>query len=278
MKEELMTDALLRGFLLDTLDDDKREEIEGLFLTDSQVRDRVLTAEQDLIEEYLEDTLTKGEKERFLALYAQTEEQRRELRITKSIKEWAFKEALVSQPALAGSIWSRLSKRLRFKAMFIVPIAAMIVIAFVVVPVWLNRTTEQRRHQAVEQELAQLNSPTGTREVSPQITLELRPVTVRGAEPKTELISHANTQTVELRLLWIEPQRYATYEVELRRTGGDETYTIRNLQAEVDGAYVIRVKVPAHLLSPGQYQIQVKGLANDGTASPQEEYNFGVSA
>jgi hypothetical protein len=161
--------------------------------------------------------------------------------------------------------------------MFIVPIAAIIVIAFVLVTVWLNWTKEQRRHQAVEQELAQLNSPASAREVSPQITLELRPVTVRGAEPQAEF-SHANTHTVELRLTWIQPQRYATYEVELRRTGGNETYTIRNLHAESAGAYVIRLKVPAHLLSPGQYQIQLKGLASDGTPSPAEEYNFSVGA
>ena len=65
MTEELLTDAVLREFLLDQLDDSKREQIENLFLTDPQLRDRLLFAEQDLIEDYLEGSLTNADKERF---------------------------------------------------------------------------------------------------------------------------------------------------------------------------------------------------------------------
>src|SRR5215207_4955344 len=116
MKEELMTDALLREFILGKLNDEQRERIENLFLTDAQTRERVLAREQDLIEEYLEDSLTDDDKDRFLVRYAQTSEQRLKLRITESIRGWAVTEASVPQAAAATvSLWSRVRTQLPLK-------------------------------------------------------------------------------------------------------------------------------------------------------------------
>src|SRR5918996_3861202 len=93
MKEESVTDALVREFLLGKLADEEHERIEDLFLTDSHAREKVLAIEQELIDDYLEDSLSEEDKERFLSRYTQTDEQRRKLRITKSIKEWAVAES-----------------------------------------------------------------------------------------------------------------------------------------------------------------------------------------
>ena len=59
MKEEKVSDALLRQFLLGTTDEEEREHIEGLFLTDSDLRDRVLAIEQ----EYISMKTPRGVKE-----------------------------------------------------------------------------------------------------------------------------------------------------------------------------------------------------------------------
>lgn len=278
MNDELMTDALLREFLLGKLADDERERIEALFLTDSQARERVLTAEEDVIEDYLEDSLTKVDKERFISLYVQTHEQRRQLTITKSIKDWAATQAKLPR-ALPATVttWSRLRTRLQLKPVFVVPIAVTIVIAICLAIVWLN-IKEQRKHVAVEQELAQLNSPTILREVPPQmISLELRPVTVRSVESQTALNSRAEIRIVELRLPWIKKERYSQYQAEVRRVGDDESFTIRNLQAETDREYAIRLRLPAHFLRRGSYQIYLRGIASDAAASPAEEYQFAVN-
>src|SRR5688572_1721425 len=90
MNDEILTDALVREFLLGKVDEKERERVEGLFLTDSQARERVLAAEQDLIEDYFEDSLTAADKELFLARYGETPAQQRQLRINKSIKDWAL--------------------------------------------------------------------------------------------------------------------------------------------------------------------------------------------
>ena len=60
---------------------------------------------------------------------------------------------------------------------------------------------ERRKHMAVEQELAQLNSPASLRETPPDmIVFELRPVTVRGDEPQSGINSHGEIRIVEMRL------------------------------------------------------------------------------
>jgi len=278
MKEELITDALLREFLLGKLADEERERIESLFLTDSQTRERVDVVEQDLIEDYLEDGLTADDRGRFLSRYAQTDEQQRQLRITKSIRDWAATEARAPQTAGASvSVWNRL-RTLLLKPVFVVPVAALILIAIVLAIVWLNSRIEQRKHLAIEQQLAQLNSPISLREVPSAMTsIELRPVTVRSVEPPPALSSRAGIQSVELRLPWVQQQRYSKYQAEVRRVGDNESYKIPNLQADSDGRNVIRMRLPTSFLNRGQYQIYLSGVANDGSLSSPEEYSFLVS-
>jgi len=282
MKEESITDASLREFLLGKLADEELERIENLYLTDSQTRDKVLALEQDLIDDYLENGLSEEDKERFLARYAQTDEQRRRLRIIKSIKDWAVTGPPASQAAAAAttsSIWSRFRRRLRRRPMMFVPIAVAIALGVLLAIVWLNSRIEKKKHFGVEQELALLNSPAGLREFPPQmIPLELRPVTVRGAETSTEVHSRSENRIVELFLPWTSKERYPTYRAEVRPPGDGEPFTIPNLQAENDdGGYKIRIRLPLHILRAGSYRIQLTGISNDGSASPPEEYWFSMT-
>jgi len=278
MKEDSVTDALLREFLLGKLADADRERMEGLFLTDSATRERVLALEQDLIDDYLEDSLSQEDKERFLSRYAQTDEQRRKLRITGAIKDWAVREARAPHPAAPTvSVWSRIWTWLRLKPRFVVPIAITIVIAIVLTIVWLNSREEQRKHLAIEQELAQLNSPSSMREVPPRTTpFDLRPVSVRSGQPQAELRIPVEIRFIELRLPWIQTERYSMYQAEVRRVGDREAFTISNLQAESNGRYTIRLRLPAQMLTTGDYQIKLTGVSTDGSTKSSEEYSFVV--
>ena len=277
MKHESVTDALLREYLLGKITDDEQEQIENLFLTDPHTREKVFAIEQELIDDYLEDSLDEEDKERFVSLYAQTNEQRRKLRITKSITDWAVREARAPQAdAARASFWSRLGARLRLKPGFVIPITVTLLIVLAII--LILGFIEQRRHFALQQELAQLNSPTSLREVLPQmISLELRPVTVRGAESQAEFKLSAEIRIVELRLPWVRPERYSKYQVEVRRVGGDKLFTIPDLQTENEGRNGIRLRLPAHKLTRGQYQVSLTGIAGDGTLGQTEEYSFAVS-
>jgi hypothetical protein len=276
MKEETVTDALLREFLLGKVDDEEKERIESLFVTDSQARERILTAEQDLIEEYLEGSLTTADRERFLSRYAQTPAQQQQLRITKTIKDWAVREADVERSAVSSR--RSLRARLRLKPAFFIPIAVAATIAIVVVALWLGRIGQREsRRWAIEQELARLNTPSSLDEVPPQmVSLDLSPVNVRSAQSQTELKKKTGIQFVELRLLWMQKERYPSYNARLRRIGDEGSFTVRNVKAIADGK-VIRMRLPANILTRGTYQVEVVGIAADGTVGSSEEYTFIVS-
>lgn len=276
MKEEFMTEASLREYLLGKMDDAERERIENLFLTDSQAKERLLAAEQDLIEDYLEDSLSSEDKKRFLSIFAQTDEQRRKLRITKSIKDWALTEASVPQPVPAKeSSLSRFFAMLRLQPAFAVSVVLVMALGVVLFFFWSDSRSERQRRVAIEQELTAYNSPERLREVPPNLsTLDLRPGTLRSVERERELRLVEN-QVVELHLPWIQKERYATYQAELRRSGDDESFTIRNVRADDSGA--IRLRIPPQFLRRGQYQINLSGITPDGSPGLAEQYNFVVT-
>src|SRR2546421_5714239 len=97
MKEEFVTDAEIRQFLLGSVDDSERRRIEGVFMSDTEFNQRVLIAEEDLIEDYLEHSLAPVERDKFLAQYGHAPEQQRRLRIRRSIKDYAASEARLGQ-------------------------------------------------------------------------------------------------------------------------------------------------------------------------------------
>lgn len=281
MKEESVTDAALRQFLLGDVDDEERQRIESSFLTDAESRERILGAEQDLVEDYLENSLTAAEKEKFLKQYGSTPAQQRQLRITKSIKDWAANEgkgaATATTAASATSLWGRLSSRLGLKLM--IPIAATAVIAIVIALVWLNSRTEKRnRLAALNQELARLNDPSSLREFPPGlVSLSLRSGSVRSLEPQQELVKAADTPTVELRLTWNQKEHYPTYRAVVRNISSNESIPFPPLTAESDGT-TIRFRIPARLLTRGVYRVELSGVTADGLVSPPEEYQFTVSS
>ena len=285
MKEEAITDALLRQFLLGKVDEEDRERIESLFLTDSTMRDRVLAVEQDLLEDYLEDSLSPGDREAFLLHYAQTPEQERKLRITKSIKDWATTESEATETIEAKthnvehpstSFWNRLFERLRTRPVFLLPVAAVVVLAVVIAIVWLNYRKEQQKQFAIEQEVARLNDPARLRDVPPgPDVLTLSPGTLRGAERQSELKLRSDVPDVELQLLWQGRERYPTYRAVLRRADDDKPIVSANLQLERDGK-TIRFRLPTDILPRGIYLITLTGIAADGSAGETAEYRFAV--
>ncbi|HXQ70583.1 MAG TPA: hypothetical protein VN844_08860 [Pyrinomonadaceae bacterium] len=278
MKEETIGEAVLREFLLGGLDDEQRDQIETQLLTDSQTRERILAAEQDLIEDYLEGSLTNADREKFISLYARTSEERRKLRITRSIKDWAIAETALPQKMVANvSSWDRLRNWLRLRPA-LVPIAVAIIVAIVVAAVWLTRRIDQRNRQSViEQELVRLNSPASMRGMPGQmIQLPLSPVAFRSMDKPVEITTRENVRVVELVLFWIQKERYSKYQAEVRCVDCPESYMIGNLQPDSDGDYAIRVRVLAQILKKGQYRIELTGVAPDGSVGLSEEYTFTV--
>lgn len=270
MNEEILTDTLLRQYLLRKVDDDERQRIEKLFITDSQARERVLAAEQELIEDYLEDNLSTADKDIFVSHYAQTAEQQRKLRITKSIKDWALTEAKTTPNG--SSVWSRFRERLQLRFAFVVPVVVVVLIALVIASVWL---AERRKSLAIERQVAELNSPSSLSENPPQMDpLQLTPVSLRSGESQNELTKRANIRVVDLDLLLIQRERYPAYRAVVHRVGDKGPIVTVDIKAGNDNS--IRLRFPADRLEKGTYRIELSGVAADGSLGPTEEYRLAV--
>jgi hypothetical protein len=279
MKDESVTDALLRDFLLDKVDDEVRLHIESLLPTDTTMRERVFAAEQDLIDDYLEDSLSPEDEEKFRSFYAQTARQQRELRITKSIKEWAVAEydAKNMNLPVKHDVPAATGKRLWLRPEFVVPLAAAIVLAIVFGIIWVNRRIEQRRYAAIAAEVAQLNSPSSLRETpQPADALTLSPIAPRSAERRAELKIRPDVAVAELHLLWPQKERYPTYRFILRRVDDQRPVASQDLAAPEDGN-TIRLRLLTKMLSRGLYRLELSGVSASGGLSTAEEYSFTVA-
>ena len=275
MSEEPVSDALLRQFLLGQVDDQERQRLESMFVTGTLSNERVMAAEQHLLDDFLEDSLTPEDKKRFLAQYGETPAEQRKLRIAQSIRDWAATSAEeTAVAAAAGSRWSGLFGRIWLKPVFAVPIAAVVLIAIVVAVIALRSRWEQQNiHRAMQQELVRLNSPSMLREPSVG-SVTLTPGAVRSAEAENQVTPPANAEFVELRLVWTQKERFPSYQATIRRFEEEESFTIPNLQ--LDSGNVIRLQLPPRFLTRGLYQIEVSGV--DAKGGPSEEYTFVVKS
>ena len=285
VKEGFVTDSVIRRFLLGDIDEEERERIERRFISDQEAYEKIVVVEDELIEDYLEDSLTAPDREKFLAQYGHTPKERRKLRIVKAIKEHAVAEAMSSQKARSTkSKWTNFLSALRLRNPgFLIPVAAVLIIAFVVGLVWLmdirnKREQETNRRAAIERELADLNAPSSVREVTPQtVSLVLAPVSVRSVGPQTDLRARTDIRVVKVPLLWTQKEEYSSYQAVLRRVGDSQQLTIPNLHVQkTAGGTAVPLKLPAHILTRGLYQVALNGVGSSGAAGQAEEYSFTV--
>lgn len=274
-----ITEHVLRQFFLGNVDNEERERVEILFMTQSDIRQRVLLAERDLIEDYFDDLLTPPDKTRFVQRYADTPHQQRKLRIAKLVQDWAWSN---SRPAKTDVVpipkWHRFAAWMRFQRAVLIPITVTAVIAILIAGVWLNNANKRKRHWAIEEELVRLNSPSAVLEAPSQtISTTIAPVNVRSAASEHELKLSSSIRVVEVRLLWIQKENYTRYVATVRRIDAAEAFTVRNLQPQKQRGLAISVRLPAQMLAPGIYQIKISGIAADDTLSPGDEYRFAVS-
>lgn len=280
--ETQVNEAIARQYLLGNVDDSERERIEELIIVYPEVKQTVLIAEEDLIEEYLEGGLSPADKERFLAQYTNTSPQRRKLEIAVLIQRRAATESVANQrPALAvqrlGNFVSLLWRR---KRPFLIPATALAIVLGIVA-IWLidlnNRSAQERqRLNSIERQLAQLNSPSELRNNPPgMLALGVSPVNPRSASMPAEVAAGSIYTIVELQLLWLHASDYDTYQAIIRRVSSGETYTIPNLHVHKTAeGHVVKLRLQAEFLTRGQYQITLSSFAKDGSAGPVEEYIF----
>lgn len=278
----------LRRFLLGELGEDERQHVEEQFVVDPEYRERVLAAEDDLIEDYAEGSLSEAERRQVVARILSTPDRRQKLRTALLIKTYVKVETAAHSPPMDEKI-ERLERRyagargLRRPYVF-VPLAAALLIALgfgVLKLVELKRQNElrareQARREAVERELARLNDASAAGPAAPY-SVTLAPVFVRGLKAAPEVSPPAGADVVELRLVLVGGG-YETYRAVLQKLDDPTPLTIPGLRAkDSSGQQTIHLKIPARLLTRGDYQVGLSGLGAGGRYEETGEYNFRVT-
>lgn len=295
MREVNEKEALLRRFLLDELDEGERQRIEKRFLSDGDFRESVLMAEDNLIDDYLEGGLTAEETRRFLTRYLTTPQQRRKLRIAKSIKQYVAGDVAAAPPTPTdggtpqdGTMRHTRAKRWLLRNPLIsLPLAAALVIVLglgamkLIEKRRLNKRQEQEQaaRAADEQELAQLNDPSVRgRQAAGTVALSvtLLPVSTRGVGSQ-KFSQPAGPASVEL-LLVLEGQEYQSYQLDIQKIGSPERLTVRRLQPQNTSAgRAVPLIVPTRLLARGDYLLRLTGITPAGGSEEAGEYTFHVT-
>lgn len=109
-------------------------------------------------------------------------------------------------------------------------------------------------------------------------SLLLLPGISRGASTQPTLVLPVNATVAQLQV-GIDPEEdYKSFGLELRTASGRPVWTRDNLTARnTRGGRVVRVTLPASALSPGEYELRLKGVAESGGTEDVGFYYFAVS-
>jgi|SRR5919107_5941050 hypothetical protein len=288
MREENEDKMLIRRFLLGELGEEERQRVEELCMVDGDYRESVLIVESELIEDYLERSLSEHEGRRFTERFLSSPAHRRKVQVLRAAKRYAAVEVASHSPPEAEEspqrrhAWHQLFEGLMPRASYVYVAVAALIITVVLGGLWAARnwragappTPEEMQRLAVERELAELNRRGPALPGAHVLSLALPPVSVRGAEPSSKVPLRDGAALVELRLLPVGDE-YPLYRATLRKVGGVNTYTIPELHAEStpDGR-AVPVRIRTGLLTRGLYQLTLEGVTADGRLEGAGEYTF----
>jgi anti-sigma factor RsiW len=293
MREVTDDDRMMRRFLLDKLDLAARERIEEQFMMDDVFKEKLLMAEESLIEDYLDNSLDEADREKFNAVFSSSPEQREKLTIARAISARAKAEVAPGSPVAEATaddlVRPDQSAKAGQPAKNSVRTALLIAAAVVIVifaTLWLihrgartqESTAERNRWLGIQAELAELNS--GSRSQSEvgsgeTISLVLAPINTRGAGPP----SLSRKRGVSAFEFWLLPTSldHVNFRALIKKDGAAPQFEVSNLPlAEKPQGRAVRLRIPANL-DAGAYQVELRAVGSNGELVYAGEYRFQIA-
>ena len=287
---------LLRSYVLGFLSEEEEQGVEVRVLREEHFSIALELSEDDLIEEYANGALTSKERAAFEQRVLSTHHGRSKLRLHRILDDYAaglppgryhttIPEEEFAVPNTRWS-WSYLAAAA----------VLLILLGGLAFSTWSWRTLrselegslaqyredrdaldhqlelERRGRQDLEQQLARLtiHSPL------PIAVLDIDRDQFR-SEGRTPVLTTGDSWVAELRLE-VGDLPFQDYSATLFRTTENQRLLMLDRLLPVAGGATIRVsvKVPASLVSPGDYHIELSGRTADGNVEPVGTYPFRV--
>ena len=263
----------MQNYLLGTLAADRRMELEERILCEPQVYEELLLGEEELIDQYLADELSRSERQQFENYFLITAERQKSLRFGRLLKTYMnsrrpqLASAQTRQAAVPSiEISAPAKKSLPFYSgplanrpalAFSASLVALLGILFLV---WLAaRHPEQPTQQS-----------------APRVTVvTLAPGSLRSgdATPRVNVPPKGYDLKLELQLA---PATFHKYRSQLLRES-ETVQTTDDLKAEAKGdQHVVPLTITREILSPGDYRVRLSGVLDSGQDEFIDNYSFRV--
>lgn len=277
-RDHKMREMKFKPYLLGTASEAERNLIDRTILTSDGEYEELLSAEDDLIEAFLQDELTATERVQFEQYFLADPDHQQRLRFITSLHRYAndptkSSKKLVnhdSHDAIHYSWWSLLPRPVWQLAM-----ASILLLGAVVGARFLMNSSSLPLIASKDASPSAEIVTTGT----DTFTIELRPGQPRNINSRLPSITITpNIGTVQL-ILVLSQKSHLEYEAKLLPDAGavTERKLMGQFKAEtINGANVVLVKVPVSVLVLGDQRIQLTGVTANEPESI-ETYSFTVN-
>jgi hypothetical protein len=305
MKEQMLDEIEARRFLLGQLSPEEQGRIEELAFVDPDTFTFLESAEDDLIDEFIQGDLSAAEEQQFKNYFLALPGRRSNLRISRLLQQH-FDRAVAASPTeqFPFVAWfKRQSAGLRISMAAAAALALIILAVLILIRAWPPPPSPPIQAETPDRPVA---IPTPELKVSPSLEstqtpahVENKPKSVtpekqkRSAAyavlspsvvPRTEgdgvqqltLAPDSPTMTIELAL--ITQRNFRSYEVALKNKTETVLRHWPNLKAErLTSGKALKIEVPASLLNPQEsYVIVVSGVSAKDRAEAVASYPFEV--
>ena len=313
MRDETINEEALVRYLLGQMSEAEQEQVEAGYLGDREFFERLLAAEDDLIDAYARGGLPEAARERFENYFLRSAERRERVEFAREWLTFVSRPAAAKTEAAPGRRVSwRESLRMKNFAVWI-PLAAALVLAlggvwlFVQTAQWRRQLEQLRAEKAAaesrEQELRQqvaderarsqqlldeLERERARRDLENRNQVETPPSRsgivafvlnlglVRSAAEGRRLVIPPDARQVRLRVHF-KVGDYRRYRAALETVEGREVWSRAGLSAQRRGRdKTVVLNVPASVLRDEDYILTLSGVTATGDPVGVGEYAFRV--
>jgi hypothetical protein len=270
---------VIRLYFLGQLSEEERERLEMQFVTDADFQEGMLIVEEELIEDYLADSLSAEDKQSFDSHLRSTPQQRQRLEIAGALNRYCAKRPLPKVSADDSKLSDsdpvglpNVGSKSFFQRSAVAYSLAAVLLVGAVVGAW--SLFGRWRRPDFHRELVLLNGPQG-RDAKADVVVKLFPDALRGDE-SLKSVPQRQSGFVEIQLA-LPPGEHSSYRVTLRGGSIPDGVSVSNLEPGVSAGRVVPVKIPTGHLAPGVYFLELAGVTPEGTFEGVTDYRFRVS-
>ncbi len=265
---------LLTRYLLGQLPEAEQDRLEEEYFCNNEVFLALLDAKDQLISNYLNETLTAEDRKQFERHFLTLPDRKREVELAASFRSPLPNQRLVTNRITSGVKPSRKGGAPGFgKAIrpWILATAAMVVLGSLVA---IQMTKKASLPIPSLEQSASTSIPAG----QPMVTLFLKRTAQRSFGQDTTAKIGRETQTVELQLA-VSEETFPSYQGSLYIKGKEgEVFSDDSLHSVKDdgGTQVVIWRVPTAKLQIEDYTASLKGIVSGNPPTRIGDYDFGV--